>query len=110
VVSKTWVDAALTPSQDINRGYGRLFWLNGHEPTRTALNEDREGVLVPFAPDDLFAARGFGNQFIDVIGSLDMVVVRFGADPVSFDVGALIDDARFDIHAEILAPILDAVR
>lgn len=111
VVPESWVDQALTPSQDMNRGYGFLFWLNGEAPTMTAMMEQKDEKLVPFAPDDLFAAQGFGNQFIDVIPSLDLIVVRFGADPMStFDPGALIDDARFDKHAAILQPILDAVQ
>jgi hypothetical protein len=75
------------------------------------MNDVMEEGLVPFAPPDLFAAQGFGNQFIDVIPSLDMVVVRFGADPRSTaDASALIADARFEIHADILRPILEGTR
>ena len=110
VVPPAWVSQALTPSQEFNRAYGFLFWLNGQTPAMDAMNEAKEGELVPYAPDDLFAARGFGNQFIDVIPSLDLVVVRFGADPVTdFDPQALADDARFDQHDEILRPLLEAV-
>jgi CubicO group peptidase (beta-lactamase class C family) len=110
VVPAGWVAQALRPSQEFNRAYGYLFWLNGQTPALDAMNQTKEGELVPYAPDDLFAARGFGNQFIDVIPSLDLVVVRFGADPASdFDPGALVDDARFDQHDDILRPILEAV-
>ena len=110
VVPPAWAAQALTPSQEFNRAYGFLFWLNGQTPALDAMNEPKEGELVPFAPDDLFAARGFGNQFIDVIPSLDLIVVRFGADPVGdFDPQALADDARFDQHDEIVRPILEAV-
>ena len=110
VVSPAWVAQALTPSQEFNRAYGLLFWLNGQTPAMSSLNEAKDEELVPFAPDDLFAARGFGNQFIDVIPSLDLIVVRFGADPVTeFDPEALADDARFNQHDEILRPVLDAV-
>lgn len=111
VVPPAWVGQALSPSQEFNRAYGYLFWLNGQTPAMTSLNEAKDEELVPFAPDDLFAARGFGNQFIDVIPSLDLVVVRFGADPVTeFDPQALADDARFDQHDEILRPILEAIQ
>ena len=110
VVPPAWVSQALSPSQEFNRAYGFLFWLNGQTPAMSSLNEEKDEELVPFAPDDLFAARGFGNQFIDVIPSLDLIVVRFGADPLGgFDAEALIDDARFDQHDEILRPILEAV-
>jgi len=110
VVSSQWVDAALTPSQPFNRAYGYLFWLNGETPAVDAMMEPWPGRMVPFAPADLFAARGFGNQFIDVIPSLDLIVVRFGEDPATgFDLGALMDDARFTKHDQILAPILAGV-
>jgi CubicO group peptidase (beta-lactamase class C family) len=110
VVPSGWLAQALTPSQEFNRAYGFLFWLNGQTPAMDALNNPKEGELVPFAPDDFFAARGFGNQFIDVIPSLDLVVVRFGADPTTdFDPEALADDARFDEHDDILRPILEGI-
>jgi CubicO group peptidase (beta-lactamase class C family) len=110
VVPHDFVSAALTPSQSANRAYGYLWWLNAETPALTAMGEEKEGRLSPVAPPDMYAMRGFGNQFVDVIPSLDMIVVRFGADPMStFDVGALVNDARFDIHEEILEPVLAAV-
>jgi CubicO group peptidase (beta-lactamase class C family) len=114
VVPETWVRDALTPSQEFNRAYGYLFWLNGEAPTISPMNELDEERLTPFAPPDMFAARGFGNQFIDVIPSRDLIVVRFGQDPMaagtSLDTERLIEDSRFPIHDEILRPILDAQR
>ncbi len=110
IVPSSYVTAALTPSQPLNRAYGFLFWLNGGVPAEDAMNEPWPGMMVPFAPPDLFAARGFGNQFIDVIPSLDLMVVRFGTDPMTnFDLGELITDSKFQKHDEILAPILAAV-
>ncbi len=110
VVSSDWVAGALQPSQEMNRAYGRLFWLNGGTPAVDAMMEPWPGRMVPFAPEDLFAARGFGNQFIDVIPSLDLMVIRFGEDPTSsFDIAALLRDARFEEHDAILRPILEGV-
>lgn len=107
VVSQAWVKATTTPSQSINKAYGYLWWLNGGVPTEDAMNEPWPGQMVVDAPHDLFAARGFGNQFIDVIPSLDMIVVRFGADPVNmFDLPTLLADSKFELHDKILAPIL----
>ena len=110
VIPSSWVRDSTQTSQSINRGYGYLFWVNGAAPAEDAMNESFDGWISPLVPADMFAARGFGNQFIDVIPSLDMIVVRFGADPMAkLDVPALLADAHFTIHDEIMAPILDAV-
>jgi CubicO group peptidase (beta-lactamase class C family) len=110
VVPAQHVADSLLPSQEMNRAYGYLWWLNGYEPRLDSLMQEKQGVLVPYAPADLFAARGFGNQFIDVIPSLDLVVVRFADDPTSsFDPAQMYEDANFDEHEAILAPILDAL-
>ena len=42
---------------------------------------DKGQELHPFAPDDAFCAVGLGSQMIEVIPSLDMVVVRMGVAP-----------------------------
>ena len=55
----------------------------------------------------VFRRSRFGNQFIDVIPSLDLIVVRFGTDPMAqFNVATLAADARFTKHDDILKPIL----
>jgi CubicO group peptidase (beta-lactamase class C family) len=110
VLSPGWVAEATTPSQAMNRAYGLLFWLNGESPAINAMNDPWPGRMVPFAPTDLFAARGFGNQFVDVIPSLDLLVVRFGKDPLAGNITDLVSDSRFEKHDAILRPILDAVR
>ncbi len=46
-----------------------------------------------------------------MIPSLDLLVVRFGTDPMTnFDLEALIADSKFPKHDEILAPVLQAVQ
>ena len=110
VLSAGYVAAATTPSQTMNRAYGYLWWLNGGTPAEDAMMQPWPGQMVPFAPPDLYAARGFGNQFIDVIPSLDLVVVRFGIDPLADgDAAALAADPHFGVHDAILAPILGAM-
>jgi CubicO group peptidase (beta-lactamase class C family) len=110
VLSQAWVQEALTPSQPFNRAYGLLFWLNGGTPAIDAMMNPWPGQMVSFAPPDLFAARGFGNQFIDVIPSLDLLVVRFGDDPLAGNIADIVSDAQFTKHDEILRPVLDAVQ
>lgn len=117
VVPASYVTAATTPSQALNRGYGYLFWLDGEGPTIDSLGKVSEERIEPYAPTDLFAAHGFGGQFIDVIPSLDLVVVRFALDPLSSLssgdlsglVSVLVTDNLGDAHRKILEPILAAV-
>lgn len=111
VVPAAWVSATTTPSQPYNRAYGYLWWLNGETPAMDAMMAPWPARMSPVAPPDMFAARGFGNQFIDVIPSLDMVVVRFGPDPAGqFDLAALTADQHFAKHDQILGALLAAVQ
>lgn len=68
VVPEAWLRDALRPSQDLNRGYGYLWWLLG-------IKKDRPGRDVPA---DLVAALGAKDQKIYVCPSLDVVLVRQG--------------------------------
>jgi len=111
VVPADYVASSITPSQDMNRAYGYLWWLNGQTPALDPFGEEKEGTIAPFAPDDLFAARGFGDQFIDVIPSLDMVIVRIGPDPIgTFDWGQLVENENSSgTHEAIVGPILEGI-
>jgi CubicO group peptidase (beta-lactamase class C family) len=62
LVPGAWVEDSLEPAGDSDGIYGYQWWL--YEP---------DGV-----PADMFAAQGHDGQFIYVIPSLDLVVVRNG--------------------------------
>ncbi|QLG44181.1 serine hydrolase domain-containing protein [Costertonia aggregata] len=80
-------------SQDLNKSYGYLWWLNGKESAmvpslQIVFNEE----LIPNAPDDLYAGLGKNDQKLYVVPSVNLVVVRMGEDtgetalgPSSFD-------------------------
>jgi len=66
-----------------NAGYGMLWWLNGSTSYRTPgpyVLPAVSGSLIPSAPSDLVAALGKGDKKIYVIPSLELVVVRHGAE------------------------------
>lgn len=89
IVSEAWIDEAIgQPSQDLNAAYGLLWWLNRPGPVREALDpgssrppivQPRE-QLVPGAPDDMYAAMGFGGQILLIDPGSRTIVVRLG-DP-----------------------------
>ncbi|MEH6682657.1 MAG: serine hydrolase domain-containing protein [Sediminicola sp.] len=85
--------AMTTTSQELNRSYGYLWWLNGKDSYHIPGSElEYEGKLVPEAPDDLVAGLGAMDQKLYVVPSRGLVIVRLGdsADetelgPTAFD-------------------------
>ncbi len=83
LLATDWVDKATVPNpamtkralccadHDVN---GRSFWLN------RAVPETDRVQRWPDAPEDTFAGAGHWGQYLWVIPSKDLVVVRFGDD------------------------------
>ena len=69
-------------SQSINLSYGYLTWLNGkssfHIP---GLQLEFPGSLMPSAPNDMYAALGKNGQYINVVPSKGLVMIRMGNAP-----------------------------
>lgn len=87
IVSESFLNEATNTSQDINKSYGYLWWLNGkssyHLPqSQVEFNDE----LIPNAPSDMYAALGKNDQKIYIIPSKKLVIVRVGdtADSGSF--------------------------
>jgi CubicO group peptidase (beta-lactamase class C family) len=69
VLPEGWVRFVSTPAPaDKSRGYGGLFWVN-------------RGGAWNGVPEDAFAALGHMGQYVMVIPSREMVVVRMGPSP-----------------------------
>jgi CubicO group peptidase (beta-lactamase class C family) len=72
--------AMTRPSQELNPGYGLLWWLNGQRWFLPPKAQERvERPLLPDVPDDAFAALGAEDRLCVVVPSLDLVVARTGA-------------------------------
>ncbi len=71
-------------SQNLNKSYGFLWWLAGKEsymlPT---LQFIFPGSWAPDAPTDMIAALGKNGQFLNVVPSLGLVMIRMGDVPDS---------------------------
>ena len=72
VVTPAWVDFVRTPAPT-NPGYGGQFWLNRPRPAggETALFADQ-------GPADAYAAIGHLGQYVIIVPSRHLVVVRLG--------------------------------
>jgi hypothetical protein len=69
----------LNTSNSIQPAYGYLWWLNG---TDKFYDDDNrlynEGSIAPTMPDDSKLAKGYHEQRIYIVPSLELVVVRQG--------------------------------
>jgi CubicO group peptidase (beta-lactamase class C family) len=121
VIGSDWISSATKSSTTFNHGYGWLWWLNAGPPTLdsvTPFEPLASGSYHPFAPADAFCASGLGSQMIEVIPSLDMVVVRTGFAPQEdpalagnplAQLGATLNDGKQIVHNGVLQRVLAAV-
>lgn len=70
ILPEGWVQYAVTPSRPSleKRAYGAQIWLNAAGPEQ----------LFPNLPDDAYAFQGHYGQYVVVIPSRDLVIVRLG--------------------------------
>lgn len=79
---KEYFEDMVTPSQSLNPSYGYLWWLNGQNTViYPGFSTAFPGPVSSNAPADAFAAMGKNGQFVIVVPSQDLVVVRLGLAP-----------------------------
>ncbi|MFT4660659.1 MAG: CubicO group peptidase (beta-lactamase class C family) [Patiriisocius sp.] len=90
-------------SQDLNKSYGYLTWLNGKSSIIfPGLPNSFPFPLSENAPDDCYAAMGKNGQYIDMIPSKGLVIIRMGQAPdESFVPTAFHDEIWQKINAVI---------
>jgi CubicO group peptidase (beta-lactamase class C family) len=120
IVPEAFVVEATSPSQSMNDGYGFYFWRGAGDPTLDLVDSsplDR-GALHPGAPEDAFCAVGLGGQFIEVVPSLDLVVVRMGHAAVEdlegnafpiLEIFELLGEGQQETHDEIVQRVFAAL-
>lgn len=71
--------AMVNTSQSLNLSYGYLWWLNGKGSVQfPQVAFPVPSDITPAAPDDMVSALGKNGQIIDVVPSLNLVVIRMG--------------------------------
>lgn len=79
VLNQNYFENATNTSQNINLGYGYLWWLNGKANYHLPQSQLQfPGSIIPEAPSDMFMALGKNDQKIYVVPSKKMVVIRMG--------------------------------
>ena len=73
-------------SQQMNESYGYLWWLNGKDSLiPPGMTIPIQSSLASNAPNDLIAGMGRNGQYLDVIPSQNLVIIRMGEAPDSDD-------------------------
>ena len=82
IKDKNYLNDMITTSQDLNKSYGYLWWLNGKEssmiPGTTIVFKS---MLMPDAPHDAYAALGKNGQILCIAPDKDLIIVRMGNEP-----------------------------
>lgn len=65
ILNSSWVNYSKKPTNGSNGEYGAQFWLNA-------------GGIYPNVPKDLFSCNGYQGQYVFIIPSKNIVIVRFG--------------------------------
>ncbi|WP_426664690.1 serine hydrolase domain-containing protein [Rhodanobacter aciditrophus] len=94
VLPEGWV--AYSHSQTLDTGYGAGFWLNVRNDTRVPVWNAPWGM--PQVPKDMYYARGAFGQYVVIVPSEKLVVVRMG---ISLDYG----DHTGDLVAAVIAAL-----
>jgi CubicO group peptidase (beta-lactamase class C family) len=79
VIPEAYFNDATHPSQNINKSYGYLWWINGESSYHLPQTQvEFPGSVIPGGPDDMFMALGKNDQKIYVVPGKKMVVIRMG--------------------------------
>lgn len=86
IFSENWIRYVKTPTVDSGGTYGAHFWLN-------------VGGKYPDVPKDLYSANGYEGQYVFIIPSKELVVVRTG----------LAEDPVFNVN-EFLSEVIESIK
>ena len=78
---KDFLNQMTSTSQTINESYGYLWWLNGKRAYMIpSLQVSLPGSILPNAPKDMISGLGKDGQFVCVVPSQNLILIRFGLD------------------------------
>ncbi len=93
MTDQQYFQAMVNTSQNLNRGYGYLWWLNGKQNFMVPGSQlTIPGSIMPNAPDDMISALGKNGQFLNVVPSQKLILIRMGNEPTGSLVPFLMND------------------
>lgn len=82
IIDQDFIGASLESSQSLNPAYGYLWWLNDTDSYMLPGSQLQfNGNLVPNAPKEMLSAIGKNGQYLMIIPSQNIVIVRMGDNP-----------------------------
>lgn len=103
IQDKSFIKEMTNQSQDINYAYGYLWWLNGKQDYMLpGLQLKIPGSITPEAPADMISGIGKNGQYVSVIPSLNMVMVRMGNNPDEVSVPILFQKDIWKAFNEVI--------
>ena len=92
-------------SQDINKSYGYLWWLNGKSSHMLpGLQLEIRKPLSENAPSDMVSGLGKNGQFLNVVPSQNLIVIRMGDNPDNALVPAKFLDEMWEKLNRVIKP------
>ena len=89
----SYVNSMVTPSQALNKSYGLLWWLNGKESFMIPESQIVfPGSITPAGPADMYSGMGKNGQYVSIVPSMNIVMIRMGENPSSVPVPFLFLD------------------
>ncbi len=104
IINQTYLNQAVTTSQNINLAYGYMWWLNGKSSFHLPQTQfEFQGELIPNAPEEMYCALGKDDQKLYIVPSKKLVIVRMGdpADDSEFAVTSFDNELWQKINAVI---------
>ncbi|WP_026952863.1 serine hydrolase domain-containing protein [Algoriphagus mannitolivorans] len=103
ILDQKYFEKMTQSSQDINLSYGYLTWLNGKKSYMLpGIQATLPGSLIPSGPSDMFQALGKNGQFLMVVPSKNLVVIRMGGAPGDLPVPYLLARQMWDRLSKII--------
>lgn len=82
IKDKNYLNQMINRSQEINQAYGYLWWLNDTDSFMVPqLQVKIPGSYSPNAPSEMYCGLGKDGQYLCIIPSKSLVLVRMGSSP-----------------------------
>lgn len=103
IINDSFVAEMTNPSQELNKSYGYLWWLNGKESYMLPQSQRTiNGSIVSNGPKDMVMGVGKNGQYVCVVPSQGLVLIRMGESPDELPVSTVYLNEIWNILNQII--------